>query len=729
MTMHLHTHILLSLFTLAPAWAETPASFLPKEAPPARLEGTCWNDGSAGGKDQPLSAEVSLVEVATGAWGRAVEVRLATTPKSRVIPPLRWVETPNGAIYTAADGENWSASVEPASLLIPASAQDTLTFALPDGPKQNAHSQQWQRGPWQMSTRLNRGGDIAQHLAEHASGHFTTIVLQRGVGVLRLGMGSGAHQDGWQLNRTWPAALPTKTKAPATPDVAQLFALLPADALPHQPRLEKLRPPAARAQALSLSEEALAEKYAARDLRMDPKLGRLSVASATDDEGQALELAVWPQANGSRLLALIAVDWSTGPNSTSDVKLYEYRDGTFRLATFTGWNLPNPADFRREAGETSPAGPWGAGDWVFPDRGAAIAIRPALEDDAAMLGPDTKCSDDLAFEMLWNGKAFERVTLPRCIPRPGLEPEEWALQCVESGGDAEAGCRILFLKRTGAALVGQLVEGGAASPVKGEIQAAADQVLLHIDSAAGRKTTRDAKLTSHDHGHGWVSLHLETDLAREQAYTFESIALEDPASLRLPHYRIQAMRDPVDGATLFTDCPQFTTEGEQAKAWAILNKRCLSVVQREREAFLAAAAKIPAAQKATNPPEFRATFRIDSYRDTTLSLQFVFKSTGVEGAGRWQRSVNYDHSTSEFLSLHDVLQPDWPERLAKHVNAALNQYGITEKGAAPIDTERVQGMAWGLAGEGHLLIHLVANELGFAHDAATIGYTEKAPSQ
>lgn len=408
--------ITLSFLAISAAQAQ---SFLPLPMPSAKFAGTHWSE--KGGKDRPLTATITLHEIGKGAFGTAVELRVATPEGTREIAPLQWLITPEGDIADLWFGENnadvkqWIAgSAKPAVTLedmrVPATDEAAHTFiASPEKAAEVEVSDEcwlWKTGPVEHSIRLNPSRDMVRYATLHeGNSNFVTLVLQRGVGIVRLAIGSGAHRDGFQLNRVFDAA---KTGKDAS-DVAALFAMLPGEAMPSLGSLAMLADVSARKQLMA---NATNKPRGIREVKLDKKNGYLAISSDTDGEGDVLEAALWKRKSGAPLFAIHVKHWTAGPEDTRDVRLFEYARGAFRLATFDSWHLPEPRDFHSNAEAQTNLGPFIAGDWQLPKTGTTIRIRPALEDDEAMLG-DVKCTADQAFELRWKGDRFERVSVRR----------------------------------------------------------------------------------------------------------------------------------------------------------------------------------------------------------------------------------------------------------------------------------------------------------------------------
>lgn len=411
--------ITLSLLAISSAQAQ---SFLPLPMPLAKFAGTHWSEN--GGRDRPLTATMTLHEIGKGAFGTAVELRIATPGGTRQISPLQWIITPQGDIADVWFGENhadvkqWIAgsampSITLEDMRVPATDDLAHTFiASPEKATEVEVSDEcwlWKNGPVEHSIRLNPARDMVRYATLHeGNSNFVTLVLQRGVGIVRFAIGSGAHRDGFQLNRVFEAVKDPESVKDAS-DVAQLFASLPSEAMPSLGSLSMLTDAAARKQ---LMKDATRKPGGIREVKLDKKNGYLAVSSDTDGEGDVIEAALWKRKSGALLFAIHVKHWTAGPEDTRDVRLFEFANGTFRCATFDSWNLPEPRDFHSNAEAQTNLGTFIAGDWQLPKTGTMIRIRPELEDDESMLD-NVKCTADQAFELRWKGDRFERATVRR----------------------------------------------------------------------------------------------------------------------------------------------------------------------------------------------------------------------------------------------------------------------------------------------------------------------------
>lgn len=390
--------------------------FLPPYELPMRFVGKHWSEDAG---DKVITATATLHELGKGDFGTAMELRITTSSPSLNIEPMQWVLTPEGALYDVwfgeenADLKKWmSGTSKPdfslADVRIPARDAESDELKKPTDVSVTSSEESWlyTMGLTSISIRLTPNRDVVRYASLHeGNSNFSTFVSQKDIGLLRIARGSGAHRDVWELDRVFVPA----EKVAATADVSQLFAALPIEAMPNLGSLAMLVSPDARKKLL---QQPTTPPQGVRDVRVDLKNGYLSISSATDGEGDVLESALWKRKNGARLLAVHVKHWTAGPEATSDVRLFEFKNGEFRVATFADLPLPEPKDFFSKPDEQNNTGPFIAGDWKLPQGGTAIVIRPELEDDEDMLD-GVKCAADQAIELRWNGTKFSRITIPR----------------------------------------------------------------------------------------------------------------------------------------------------------------------------------------------------------------------------------------------------------------------------------------------------------------------------
>lgn len=697
--------------------------FLPATTEAQTFVGTQWREGDS--KDRPLRASVIVHEMAKGEWGRAVEVRVRVADRSRDIPSMQWVVTPQGAIYEVGFGEahadvkEWAkGSAQPKlsadDLRLPAMDTEEGGFMVPEKPKEETEdgwpistrheSVTWSRGAVENSIRLNPARDVARYNYFHGgNSNFSTVVWQRGVGIVRLSMGDGAHRDGYQLDRVYPPA----PKPPPNPDVAQLFVFLPREAMPSLGALAVLAESSARKHLIEGGAEEKPEGIG--ELNLDRARGYLSVGSNGDGEGDTLEAAMWKRKNGSRLIALHIKHWTAGPSATQDVRLYEFANGQFRLATFSDWHLPEAKDFMAVEESHTNEGSFIAGDWGLPRQGTTIVIRPALEDDADMLGEEVKCDDAYAFELTWNGNEFETVRIPRLVPPPEVEPSEWIMQLVRNEG-AETSPMTLLLRRSGDHFTGELRESGKKTL---QVTAAFHRENDRMDFAIkgdGKSIATDGRLAHAMGEEGWNGLAFESDLGREALHVFSPVPVGGNVR-EVPRFGFVADTKTQKGADVAMHYPVFDLPTVNAADWRAINSACAALAAREKAAFLKAVGTMDVPTLKNDPPSLSFTPFVESVRANSVSVRFIAVSALGSVMNSSRPCLNYDLAHHRLMKLGDLLVEGWPEKLAGLVNAEMIKQDLASEGQEPVSAEYARELNWTLSADNELLIHLAEREL------------------
>jgi hypothetical protein len=112
--------------------------------------------------------------------------------KRRKIPPDYFIAT--GERIVVLNEENNDAAMEKIS-----APDKAPTFEKGDVRGIRSGKLDHEEGPW--TTTIEVKGDECIYLTSHNSGHFTTIVWKKGVGLVDYASGYGAHADGFRLKR------------------------------------------------------------------------------------------------------------------------------------------------------------------------------------------------------------------------------------------------------------------------------------------------------------------------------------------------------------------------------------------------------------------------------------------------------------------------------------------------------------------------------------------------
>jgi hypothetical protein len=394
---------------------------------------------------KPLKATLTTKLIGEGPWGQAVELRFACG-RSRSIPPMQLIIRPDRSVYRIDFGDKYEfvktwATTNVRKLLsdmiIPPLVikDDSLTIQkgsvwandnrsdVIDSPERV----QWRCGPATTSITLDPLHQTLRFLWLHRTGHYTTMVWQRGVGLIHAGAGSDAGADGWKLSRSYAPA-PTTAAPPMAPDIATLFGLLPREAMPIIETMPSLGDPVLRASYCAASTDVDRQGQAAV-LNCSPWLIRSESGYMQIDAigaSQSLQCALWKRADGSRLLGLNLLNQVGQSKTTSDLRLYEWRAGQFRLATYTDLWLPEPADFVKNPKKAQRGGHI-VGTWQLPQDGTTIRVAPQPTPKLSpapppspatsqMASPTSVTPADFRFEFTWDGSTFDRNQVSNLTP-------------------------------------------------------------------------------------------------------------------------------------------------------------------------------------------------------------------------------------------------------------------------------------------------------------------------
>ena len=193
--------ILLSALLFATsAWAANPFLNAADDQPVgANFTGTQWGDAIAQG-ERPLSARVVTTRLAQLPFGAVfkidfIEVADQGAPPRRLAP---WYFLATDGEIVAIKDENPGAVIASLKRLAkapPRVAQDI--YAVSRG------SRTYRLDKLSIA-RLTANGARCIYKWTHNAGHFTTLVWQRGVGLIELAQGRGARADGFRLVRVGP---------------------------------------------------------------------------------------------------------------------------------------------------------------------------------------------------------------------------------------------------------------------------------------------------------------------------------------------------------------------------------------------------------------------------------------------------------------------------------------------------------------------------------------------
>jgi hypothetical protein len=160
----------------------------------AKFRGTEWGDDME--EEIPLTARVITSRVARMPWGAIFKIEFtdlkSRAKKPREIPPDYFIVTDDRIVLLNEEDNN--AAIEKISAM-----DKPPTFEQGDVRGITSGKLNHEEGPW--TTTIEVKGDGCTYLTSHNSGHFTTIVWKKRVGLVEYASGNGAHADGFRLKR------------------------------------------------------------------------------------------------------------------------------------------------------------------------------------------------------------------------------------------------------------------------------------------------------------------------------------------------------------------------------------------------------------------------------------------------------------------------------------------------------------------------------------------------
>jgi hypothetical protein len=186
----------MSILLSISAYGGNPFLDAPDDKPvSAKFRGTEWGDNIDEG-EIALTARMITTRIAKTSWGSIFKIEFSDL-KSRALQP-RKIE-PDYFIVTderivLLNEEDNDAAVKKISAMDKAPMFEERDVRGITSGKLN-----YEDGPW--TTTIDVKGDECTYLASHSSGHFTTIVWKKGVGLAEYASGYGARADGYRLKR------------------------------------------------------------------------------------------------------------------------------------------------------------------------------------------------------------------------------------------------------------------------------------------------------------------------------------------------------------------------------------------------------------------------------------------------------------------------------------------------------------------------------------------------
>jgi hypothetical protein len=188
--------ITVSILLTASAQAANPFLDASDDKPvSAKFRGTEWGD-EIQQEEIPLTARVVTTRLAKMPWGAIFKIEFtdlkSQAPKKRQIRPDYFIATDDRIILL--NEENNDAAVKKMSAM-----DKAPTFEQGDIRGITSGKLNYEDGPWTTTIEVKR--DECTYLSSHNSGHFTTIIWKKGVGLVEYASGYGAHADGFRLKR------------------------------------------------------------------------------------------------------------------------------------------------------------------------------------------------------------------------------------------------------------------------------------------------------------------------------------------------------------------------------------------------------------------------------------------------------------------------------------------------------------------------------------------------
>ena len=162
----------------------------------AKFKGTEWGD-EIGRKDLPLSARIVTTRLAEAPWGAIFKISfeniVSHAKNKREISPIYYIVTDEKIALLNVDKPEEAvsqlASQPQPPAIDPADVHGISegTLVLPNGVT--------------SKTTITVKGNRCTYEWTHNSGHFRTVIWQKGVGLIQYAQGYGARKDGFRLIR------------------------------------------------------------------------------------------------------------------------------------------------------------------------------------------------------------------------------------------------------------------------------------------------------------------------------------------------------------------------------------------------------------------------------------------------------------------------------------------------------------------------------------------------
>ena len=197
MPLWLPLWLLGMLVDLGSARASNPYLQAPDDQPVSvELQGNEWGDDIDGG-ERPLRARLNTTRLAVLPYGSVFRLEFVSLPAPsampRAIAPLLLLATASELVRLAS--EDWPAT------LARLRTQPQAPPRAPSDVRAIARGRRLLRGERGTEEELRVVGNRCTYRYRHPSGHFTTLIFQRGLGLIEYAQGRGARADGFRLQR------------------------------------------------------------------------------------------------------------------------------------------------------------------------------------------------------------------------------------------------------------------------------------------------------------------------------------------------------------------------------------------------------------------------------------------------------------------------------------------------------------------------------------------------
>jgi hypothetical protein len=176
--------------------AANPFLSVPNDKPvSAPFRGTEWGD-EIGPKDLPLSAKVVTTRIAQAPWGAIFKISfeniVSKADPKRELQPVYYIVT-DDEILLLNEEDNMAAAQKLAAEAKPPTFDPTYVQGISKGTRKSSDKL--------TETSIVVKGNRCTYSWSHNSGHFTTVIWQKGVGLIEYAQGRGARADGYRLKR------------------------------------------------------------------------------------------------------------------------------------------------------------------------------------------------------------------------------------------------------------------------------------------------------------------------------------------------------------------------------------------------------------------------------------------------------------------------------------------------------------------------------------------------